>query len=77
MNCELQLVGVNILSNKQFVVAHFGLRCFPGELQPILLLLFTLSSFSLTSSDRAELQPQLGYFYFCRFLLLRGGSNSN
>lgn len=43
----------------------------------ILLLLFTLSSFPFTSSDSARLQPRLGYFYFWRFLLLQGGSNSN
>lgn len=36
-----------------------------------------LSSFPLTSSDRARLQPLLGYFYFCRFLLFGRGSNSN
>lgn len=77
MNSVLQLVGVLIPSNKRFALAHFGLRCFPNELEWILLLLFTLSSFSFTSSDRARLQPWLGYFYFCRFLLLWGGSNSN
>lgn len=78
MNCVLLLlVGVLVPSNKRFAFARFGLRCFPNELEWILLLLFTLSSFPLTSSDRARLQLQLGYFYFCRFLLLWGGSNSN
>lgn len=77
MNCVLRLVGVLVPSNKRFAFARFGLRCFPNELEWILLLLFTLSSFPLTSSDRARLQLQLGYFYFCRFLLLWGGSNSN
>lgn len=77
MNCVLLLVGVLVPSNERFAYARFGLRCFPNELEWILLLLFTLSSFPLTSSDRARLQPRLGYFYFCRFLLLWGGSNSN
>lgn len=77
MNCVLLLVGVLVPSNKRFAFARFGLRCFPSVLEWILLLLFTLSSFPFTSSDRAGLQPRLGYFYFCRFLLLWGGSNSN
>lgn len=75
--CILLLVGVLDPSNKRFAFARFGLRCFPSESEWILLLLFTLSSFPLTSSDRARPQLQLGYFYFCRFLLLWGGSNSN
>lgn len=77
MNCALLLVGVLVPSNKRFAFACFGLRWSPNELEWILLLLFTLSSFPLTSSDRAWLQPRPGYFYFCRFLLLWGGSNSN
>lgn len=77
MNCVLLVVGVFVPSNKRFAFAHFGLWCFPNEQGWILLLLFTLSSFPLTSSDRARLQPRLGYFYFCRFLLLWRGSNSN
>lgn len=75
--CVLLLVGVLDPSNKRFAFARFGLWCFPSESEWILLLLFTLSSFPLTSSDRARPQLQLGYFYFCRFLLLWGGSNSN
>lgn len=78
MNCVLLLVGVLVPSNKRFAFLRSGLRCFPNELEWILLLLlFTLSSFPLTSSDRVRLQLGLGYFYFCRFLLLWGGSNSN
>lgn len=77
MNCVLLLAGVLVPPNKRFEFARFGLRCFPNELEWILLLLFTLFSFLLTSSDRARQELQLGCFYFCRFLLLWGGSNSN
>lgn len=77
MNCVLLVVGVLVPSNRRFAFACFGVWCFPNVPEWILLLLFTLSAFPLTSSDRARLQPRLGYFYFCRFLLLWGGSNSN
>lgn len=69
--------GRVVPSNRRFAFACFGVWCFPNVPEWILLLLFTLSAFPLTSSDRARLQPRLGYFYFCRFLLLWGGSNSN
>lgn len=43
-------------SNKCFTV--YAQWCFPSETDSILLLLFTLSSFPFTSSDRAGLQPR-------------------
>lgn len=76
MNCAASR-GRIVPSNRRFSFACFGVWCFPNVPEWILLLLFTLSAFPLTSSDRARLQPRLGYFYFCRFLLLWGGSNSN